>query len=150
MGQARLFRTADYEFLMPVGWKFLESESQPDRAAFESSDGRSRVTLSVMPMYREVSGEEARTVFTRIVDLRRQAEAEPTQRMKLAAHQIVDGRGFWYSKWGGRDESADRRTGTLMTMENEKVFTLYVESIGTSDQSLDALANEVFGGFRAK
>jgi hypothetical protein len=66
--------------------------------------------------------------------------------VRLTAHQITAGNGFWYSKWGGREEAADRRTGTLVTLENKKLFTLYLESIGTSDQALDALADEVFGG----
>lgn len=148
--EAQLFRTADFEFLMPEGWKFLESESQPDRVVFESADGLSRVTLSVMYLHRDLAREEARSTLARIVEHRRIAEAEPPHRVRLTAHKITDGTDFWYSKWGGRDEAADRRTGTLVTLENKKLFTVYVESTGSSDQALDALANEVFGSFKTK
>lgn len=148
--EIRVFRTADFEFLVPDDWRFLESESQPDRVVFESADSRNRLTLSIMYLQRDLIGQQARAILSRVVEHRRTAETRSFSEVRLSHCQITGSDGHCYAKWGGRDAASNRRTGTLVTMENSKLFVLFVESIGTSDEVLNAVADQVFGGFKAK
>jgi len=148
MKQGRVFKTSAFEFLVPDGWAFLESESQPDRVVFQSADGQNRLTLSVMDLQRELTDDEAHASFVRLVEHRRTAESLPSSQIHLTDYQITGGDGYLYTKWGGREAQADRRTATLVTIESKKIFTLYVESIHTSDEALNTVSDEVFANFK--
>jgi len=146
----RVFRTADFEFCIPEGWQFVEPASRRDRVVFRSADGKSQLALSIIQLEREPEREKARAVLARLIEHRRTAETQPSSDVSLSAYEIITRDGYSYVKWLGREEKSSRWTATLLTMENKKIFTLYVESIGKSEHAIEAIADRVFSSFRAK
>jgi hypothetical protein len=80
----------------------------------------------------------------------------------LSDQENGEGDSFWYSKWfgrelparmgsaGGKDNYPCLRSGTLVTMENGNLFTLFIEAQDASMQTLIDLADQIFDNFEVK
>jgi hypothetical protein len=139
----KLYKNEYCQFALPEEWPCIPD---PELAIFQSPDQRFRLTISVRPINRGIDNAETGALFSEYVRCRRLSELEVAQKddVLLTPEQIVDGGGFWYSKYAGIHKSANRRVAALMTIENCKLVTFYVESVGTTDEDFNLLANFVF------
>jgi hypothetical protein len=150
MKQQRVIRTPDFELIIPDGWDVFEEECEEHVLVLRSADGKAGLTLSTWQYKGHETPKEARDAFTGFVGIRRSAECETSTAMVWSDFEINQGDGFWYSKWAGRNESTGKRTATLVTLENMKLYALFVEALETTDEKLGELADEVFNTFEAK
>jgi hypothetical protein len=150
MTQQRMIRTADFELVIPDGWDILESECEENLLVVQSEASRARLTLSTRYYKSSLSAKELHDAFAGFVKTRRSAETETSPQMDLSEAEIVKGDGFWYSKWAGRDENENHRTCTLVTLENRKLYALFVEAFGMTDEELIQLAGQTFDNFETK
>lgn len=146
----KVFRHTDFDFLFPTDWTFLEGESQPDRVVFQSTAENDQLMISIFYFVTSIPVEEAKIAFKRIVEHRRNAEKEIQPAPNLTDYQIIENDGYIYAKWGSWISSENMRGITLITPENNKVYTLFLESYGTSDEHLNKTAGLVFENFVTK
>jgi hypothetical protein len=150
MNQQRVVRTSDFELRIPDGWDFLEEECDENQLSLRSANGKAGLTLSIRTYKGDETPKQAGDAFTGFVEIRRSAERETSPEMDLSDIEINQGDGFWYSKWAGRNASTGKRTATLVTLENKKLYTLFVEALETTDEILADLADEIFNSFEVK
>lgn len=150
MPDQQVFRHKDFDFLIPTDWNFLEGESQPDNVVFQSPEGNDRLMISILCLDTSMSTEELKTAFERIVEHRRNAEKEIQPAPNLTNYQITENDGYIYTKWGSWISSEKMRGFTLITLEKNKIYTLFLESFGTNDEHLNKTADLVCESFQAK
>lgn len=150
MPEQQVFRHTDFEFLMPTDWYFLEQESEPDRIVFQSSVENDQLMVSAMYFKVLPSFEEAKIAFERIVEHRREAESEIQPSPNLMDYQIVTNDSYIYTKWNSWLPSKKMRGFTLVTYENNKIYTLFFESHGTSDDHFNKMVGLICENFVTK
>jgi hypothetical protein len=146
----QVFNHADFDFLLPIGWGFLEKESQPDRVVFQSTTKKDQLMISIFYFNTPLSVDETKSAFEKMVEIRRKAEKEIQPAPNLTNYQIIENDGCIHSKWGSWSSSEEMRGITLVTLEHNKVYTLFLESYGTNDEYLNKTADMVFENFKTK
>jgi hypothetical protein len=150
LGSHRIFTHRDFELLVPKNWSFMEDESKRETVIFRAHDGNAQLTISLMYYERTISKGEVEKMFKRYVDVRRKAETDLKPSPVLTDYTINTGDGYWYTKYRGHNKSTDQRSATLITTENGKMFTLYVEANRIDHDSLNSLATHIFSNFKVK
>jgi len=150
MEDRRVFSTADFAILLPERWEFLETQSSPDRVNFRSEKGDAQLTISIMWFDPNTTQEKLDESFPRLVEIRRAAELDIEPLPELTDFETVHADGYWYTKYAGKTPEYDRCTATLITIENHKLFTIYLERQGIDPEALNALASDIFSNFQVK
>jgi hypothetical protein len=148
--QSGHFQTKDFAFQFPAGWHFWKEKSRPDCVVFEANDRKSWLTISILYVKPDTTPQAALDMFPRVLELRRDVETHDKPSASLSAYKIETTGGHPFSGWTLNDAAANRHTVTRATLEKNKIFVLYVESVDTSEQSAGALADELFAGFQAR
>lgn len=149
-GSRKVFTHRDFEFLVPENWSFLENESKPETVMFRAPDGNAQLTISLMYYEPRTSKAEVEKTFKRYVEVRRKAETDVEPSPVLTDYTIHTGDGCWYTKYAGLEKSTDHCSATLITSENGKMITLYVERNGIDHNSLSSLTTDIFSNFKVK
>ena len=148
--EQKVFSTPDFALLVPSGWKLLEDGSSPDRVIFQAGDGSAQLTLSVMAFDPSTPSDSLGESFVRLVEHRRQAELAEQPAPELTQAELKQGEGYWFAKWFGKIKATDQCSATLVTIENKRFFTLFIERQGIDAQAIGDLAQEIFTDFKAK
>ena len=147
----KVFSTADFAFRMPEHWSFLESKSTPEQVVFQAQDSGAQLMISIMKFDQTASAKEATEAFSRVVEHRREAEqnqAPPPD--ELTPIDSKQGEALSYARWYGKVKETDQCSATLVTLENNKLFTLFIERQGIDPQAIADLSQELFANFKVK
>jgi hypothetical protein len=149
-GSHRVFTHNDFELLVPKNWAFVQEESKRETVIFRAPDRNAQLTISLMYYKPTISKRELEKMFKRYVEVRRKAETDVKPCPVLTDYTINAGDGYWYTKYAGREKSTDQCSATLITAENGKMFTLYVEGNEIDHDLLNGLATHIFSNFKVK
>ncbi|GEM_PF-5631702 len=145
-----LVQHADFTFMAPLDWNVVEKESTKDKFVFQSQDGKSKLTISMLYCDKALKQDEVANLFKTTAENKRKAELEAKPSMELSDTMVGSGKGYLYAKFAGVDKSHDRSSATLITSEKGKIFTLYLELAGTNKDSVTAISNDIFSNFNVK
>jgi hypothetical protein len=146
----KIFRHSAFSVSVPLDWD-EKSESNDETIILSSKDGKDQLTVSVMFFKPGTNKSEIKKSFERYVQARRQAEREEAKGSLMLTDAPINDKGeYLFTKYGGYEKSSDRRFIALVTTENGKLLTFYVESLGTSDDHTNNLASEIFNSAEIK
>ena len=146
----KTYRHSVFSVSVPMDWE-EKRESNDETVILNSKNGKDQLTISVMHFKPGTKKEDLKKSFERHLVARHQAEkVEAKGKVMLTDAKINDNGDFLYSKYGGYEKSIDRRFIALVTAEKGKLFTFYVESIGTSDEYTNNIAAEIFNSVEVK
>ncbi len=152
-GQKQKMKTyghSAFSVAVPLDWEETP-DSNDETIILRSKNGKDQLTISVMYFKPGTKREEVKKSFERYLETRREAERTETKgKAMLTDAKITDKGEYLFTKYGGYEKSSDRRFIALVTAENGKLLTFYVESLRTSDEHTNQLAAEIFNSAEIK
>lgn len=140
----------EFELDVPDGWREPD-ESTDETVIYESPSGAERLTISIFHLTDGLQKSEIFDTIKKIVEMRRDSEKEMSEgKTTLSDYQIIDRGGAIFTNFVGYEKPLDRRLSNLVTAENRKLISFYLESAGTNDQLHNSLTKAVFSSIVIK
>jgi hypothetical protein len=130
---------------VPTDWQLFKRAENGDVVVVGSYEDRYALTVSVMHLRQDLGLDEYSSAFTKLLELRRNAEAaDAGEALRLTPPELEETlSGDLTARYGGT-EPPHRRFQALMTMRRATIVTLYLEGIDHSEDELDRLALPIF------
>jgi hypothetical protein len=141
---------AAFEVDLPEGWTELK-QSTAETPIFGDSSGKERLTVSLFFMKAGMSTNEVTDTVKKIVEMRRRSEQELSSgKTKLSDYTIINRDGAIFTNFVGYEREQNRRFTTLVTAENNKLISFYLESSAAADKKHNSLADAIFRSIEIK